>query len=159
MLNCVHLTGSSNVCSLPGIAKACELSWSLCITNRIPTYSNCRSSTIALQQIFSGLFADDVFFMQVQHFFFYFICLLMPTTKVRVHLHTMLTCSYNCSCISKTSSYPAVSETSKVSISILTKRCEVILGQFLADENDLGIFQNRWWFNLELPFIVTLLHH
>ncbi|VAH80557.1 unnamed protein product [Triticum turgidum subsp. durum] len=43
-----------------------------------------------------------------------------------------------CSCISKTSSYPAVSETSKVSISILTKRCEVILGQFLADENDLG---------------------
>uniref|UniRef100_A0A453FMD3 Mon2 C-terminal domain-containing protein n=1 Tax=Aegilops tauschii subsp. strangulata TaxID=200361 RepID=A0A453FMD3_AEGTS len=43
-----------------------------------------------------------------------------------------------CSCILKTSSYPAVSETSKVSISILTKRCEVILGQFLADENDLG---------------------
>ncbi|VAH64537.1 unnamed protein product [Triticum turgidum subsp. durum] len=62
-----------------------------------------------VEQIFSGLFADDVFFMQ-----------------------------YNCSCISKTSSHPAVSETSKVSISILTKRCEVILGQFLADENDLG---------------------
>ncbi|CAM0883431.1 unnamed protein product [Alopecurus aequalis] len=43
-----------------------------------------------------------------------------------------------CSCTSKTGSYPAVSETSKVSISILTKRCETILGQFLADENDLG---------------------
>lgn len=43
-----------------------------------------------------------------------------------------------CSSTSKTSSYPAVSETSKVSISILTKRCEAVLGQFLADENDLG---------------------
>uniref|UniRef100_A0A0E0JPA5 Protein MON2 homolog n=1 Tax=Oryza punctata TaxID=4537 RepID=A0A0E0JPA5_ORYPU len=31
-----------------------------------------------------------------------------------------------------------LSETSKVSISVLTKRCEIILGQFLADENDLG---------------------
>ncbi|XP_014754709.1 protein MON2 homolog isoform X3 [Brachypodium distachyon] len=43
-----------------------------------------------------------------------------------------------CSCPLKTSLCSPVSETSKVSISILTKRCEVILGQFLADENDLG---------------------
>jgi hypothetical protein len=49
----------------------------------------------------------------------------------------------DCSCTSKTSSYLEVSETSKVSISILTKRCEAILGQFLADENDLGIFLSR----------------
>nr|CAB3474415.1 unnamed protein product [Digitaria exilis] len=41
-------------------------------------------------------------------------------------------------CIAKASSPAAASETSKVSISILLKRCEVILGQFLADENDLG---------------------
>jgi hypothetical protein len=48
----------------------------------------------------------------------------------------------DCSCTLKTSSYLAVSETSRASISILTKRCETILGQFLADENDLGIFLN-----------------
>uniref|UniRef100_A0A0E0JPA2 Protein MON2 homolog n=1 Tax=Oryza punctata TaxID=4537 RepID=A0A0E0JPA2_ORYPU len=38
----------------------------------------------------------------------------------------------------KTSNSSELSETSKVSISVLTKRCEIILGQFLADENDLG---------------------
>nr|CAB3478457.1 unnamed protein product [Digitaria exilis] len=42
-------------------------------------------------------------------------------------------------CIAKASSPAAASETSKVSISILLKRCEVILGQFLADENDLEV--------------------
>lgn len=48
-----------------------------------------------------------------------------------------------CSCIAKASSHAAASETSKVSISILMKRCEVILGQFLADENDLGNLENN----------------
>ncbi|KAL5227929.1 hypothetical protein ABZP36_016194 [Zizania latifolia] len=43
-----------------------------------------------------------------------------------------------CSCTLGTSLCTTVSETSKVSITILTKRCEIILGQFLADENDLG---------------------
>jgi len=43
-----------------------------------------------------------------------------------------------CSCIAKASLCAAASEASKVMIPILMKRCEVILGQFLADENDLG---------------------
>ncbi|XP_039808761.1 protein MON2 homolog isoform X2 [Panicum virgatum] len=43
-----------------------------------------------------------------------------------------------CSCIAKASLCAAASEASKVTIPILMKRCEVILGQFLADENDLG---------------------
>ncbi|EMS56673.1 Protein MON2-like protein [Triticum urartu] len=59
--------------------------------------------------------------------------------QVRHFFSISFACLYQLpNCISKTSSHPAVSETSKVSISILTKRCEVILGQFLADENDLG---------------------
>ncbi|TVU34939.1 hypothetical protein EJB05_16797 [Eragrostis curvula] len=42
------------------------------------------------------------------------------------------------SCTAKASSQATVSQTSNVSVSILMMRCEVILGQFLADENDLG---------------------
>jgi hypothetical protein len=52
----------------------------------------------------------------------------------------MLAIFCGCSCIAKATLCAAASETSKVSISILMKRCEIILGQFLADENDLGTF-------------------
>ncbi|XP_015699269.1 protein MON2 homolog isoform X1 [Oryza brachyantha] len=43
-----------------------------------------------------------------------------------------------CCCTKGPSLCATVSETSKVSSSVLTKRCEIILGQFLTDENDLG---------------------
>ncbi|RLN22029.1 hypothetical protein C2845_PM07G24560 [Panicum miliaceum] len=55
---------------------------------------------------------------------------------VNLELNAAIFCG--CSCIVKASSCAAASEASKVSIPILMKRCEVVLGQFLADENDLG---------------------
>ncbi|XP_051226815.1 uncharacterized protein [Lolium perenne] len=63
---------------------------------------------------------------------------LLPVHCSRFSLGCLQMMFSLCSCTLKTSSYLAVSETSRASISILTKRCETILGQFLADENDLG---------------------
>ncbi|CAL4973786.1 unnamed protein product [Urochloa decumbens] len=63
---------------------------------------------------------------------------LLPLHCSRFSLSCLQMMFSLCSCIANASSRAAVSETSKVSISILMKRCEVILGQFLADENDLG---------------------
>ncbi|KAF8766177.1 hypothetical protein HU200_007680 [Digitaria exilis] len=63
---------------------------------------------------------------------------LLPLHCSRFSLSCLQMMFSLCSCIAKASSPAAASETSKVSISILLKRCEVILGQFLADENDLG---------------------
>jgi len=41
-------------------------------------------------------------------------------------------------------------------IPILMKRCEVILGQFLADENDLGMFKIHIYVH-ELVFFLIIL--
>ncbi|KAK3162088.1 hypothetical protein QOZ80_1BG0085230 [Eleusine coracana subsp. coracana] len=63
---------------------------------------------------------------------------LLPLHCSRFSLSCLQTMFSLCSCTTKASSLATASQTSKVSVSILTKRCEVILGQFLADENDLG---------------------
>ncbi|TKW17045.1 hypothetical protein SEVIR_5G340000v4 [Setaria viridis] len=63
---------------------------------------------------------------------------LLPLHCSRFSLSCLQMMFSLCSCIAKASTCAAASETSKVSISILMKRCEVILGQFLADENDQG---------------------
>lgn len=63
---------------------------------------------------------------------------LLPLHCSRFSLSCLQMMFSLCSCIGNATLCAAASETSKVSISILMKRCEVILGQFLADENDLG---------------------
>ncbi|XP_021311537.1 protein MON2 homolog isoform X3 [Sorghum bicolor] len=63
---------------------------------------------------------------------------LLPLHCSRFSLSCLQMMFSLCSSIAKTTLCAAASETSKVSISILMKRCEIILGQFLADENDLG---------------------
>uniref|UniRef100_A0A0A9E2J4 Mon2 C-terminal domain-containing protein n=1 Tax=Arundo donax TaxID=35708 RepID=A0A0A9E2J4_ARUDO len=63
---------------------------------------------------------------------------LLPLHCSRFSLSCLQMIFSLCSCTVKAGTCATVSETSSVSVSILMKRCEVILGQFLADENDLG---------------------
>ncbi|KAJ4816243.1 ARM repeat superfamily protein [Rhynchospora pubera] len=63
---------------------------------------------------------------------------LLPPNCSRFSLSCLQMMFSLCSCTSVGSWPPSRSEVSKVSIIILMKRCEVILNQFLKDENALG---------------------
>ncbi|XP_072952390.1 uncharacterized protein [Typha angustifolia] len=63
---------------------------------------------------------------------------LMPPHCSRFSLSCLQMIFSLCSFTSTDSCYPTRSEVSKVSIVILMRRCEIILNQFLTDENVLG---------------------